>query len=46
MGMTCDNCRICLNDGMLKEKNYTIGFKTHGVSKNKMNQKLIQIGNV
>jgi hypothetical protein len=43
-GITCVDCKLCMNDEHLKNTKITIGFKTHGIRKNKMNQTLIQIG--
>jgi len=29
-GRTCANCRLCFDDGALKKRGYTIGFRVHG----------------
>lgn len=33
--VTCDKCRLCMNDAMLRDQNAVISFAVHGVRKNR-----------
>lgn len=35
-GITCKECKLCMNDGMLRDQNAGIAFIPHGIQKNKV----------
>ena len=35
-GITCDNCKLCMNDSMIYRQNAVIAFAAHGIRKKRM----------
>lgn len=45
-GVTCVECRLCMKDQHLKDRNLTIAFEAHSISKQKVKDKLMTLNMV
>lgn len=43
--VTCVSCRLCWKDDWLRETRRVIAFEAHGSGKNKVRERLVQLGN-